>query len=89
MHSPVRMKTIFFYRQLYREGPPRCKWRKRGELAQGIGRSRGGRTSEIHAAVDESGRPHRLIITGGQIHDSKVMVDLLDGAGASTAEVGR
>jgi len=60
---------------------------KRGELAQDIGRSRGGRTSKVHAVVDESGRPRCLIITGVQVHDSKVMIDLLDGAGESAAVV--
>ena len=28
-----------------------------------------------------------MIITGGQVHDSKVMINLLDGAGASAAVV--
>ena len=59
----------------------------RGELAQDIGRSRGGRTSKVHAVVDESGRPRHLIITGGQVHDSQVMIDLLNGAGKSKAVV--
>lgn len=31
--------------------------RKRAAEVQGIGRSRGGRTTKIHAAVDEFGRP--------------------------------
>ncbi|WP_442917265.1 transposase [Magnetovibrio sp. PR-2] len=49
-----------------------------------MGRSRGGRTSKVHAAVDESGRPRCLIITGGQVHDRKVMTDLLDDAGEAS-----
>ncbi|MBL4748869.1 MAG: hypothetical protein JKY17_09060 [Magnetovibrio sp.] len=53
-----------FYRQLYRLGSPRGNRRKRGELAQDIGR-----TSKVHAVVDESERPRCLIITGGQVHD--------------------
>jgi len=40
-------------------------------LAQGIGRSRGGRGSKVHAAVDALGRPLRIDITGAQTHDSK------------------
>lgn len=40
-------------------------------MAQGIGRSRGGRSSKVHAAVDASGRPLRIDITGAQTHDSK------------------
>jgi transposase len=41
-------------------------------LAQGIGRSRGGRGSKVHVAVDERGLPLRFEITGAQTHDSKV-----------------
>ncbi len=44
---------------------------KKGGLAEGIGRSRAGRTSKVHAAVDAKGRPLRLDITGGQVHDAK------------------
>ena len=40
-------------------------------MGQGIGRSRGGRGSKVHAAVDHLGRPLRLDITGAQTHDSK------------------
>ncbi|MEM7240619.1 MAG: IS5 family transposase [Pseudomonadota bacterium] len=40
-------------------------------MAQSIGRSRGGRGSKVHAAVDTLGRPLRLEITGAQTHDSK------------------
>jgi transposase len=47
-------------------------------LAQDIGRSRGGRTSKIHAAVDQHGRPRHLIVTGGQVHDAKVLPAFLD-----------
>ncbi|MEQ8393146.1 MAG: IS5 family transposase [Thalassospira sp.] len=42
-------------------------------MAEGIGRSRGGRTSKVHAAVDVLGRPLRLAISGGQLHDSKMI----------------
>jgi hypothetical protein len=38
---------------------------QKGELAEGIGRSCGGRTSKVHAAVDVLGRPLRLAISGG------------------------
>ncbi|MCP4182158.1 MAG: transposase [Hyphomicrobiales bacterium] len=47
-------------------------------MAEGIGRSRGDRTSKVHAAVDVNGRPFRLEISGGQIHDSQVMDVFLD-----------
>jgi transposase len=47
-------------------------------LAQGIGRSRGGRGSKIHAAVDDLGRPLRIDITGAQTHDSKAFGAFLE-----------
>ena len=83
---PVRGQPVL-HRQFHRQGAPRGDRRKRGELAQDIGRSRGGRTSKVHAVVDESGRPRCLIISDGQVHDSKVMPSLLDGAGRSLAVV--
>ena len=58
-------------RQLHRQSTPGGSGLKRAELAQGIGRSRGGRGSKVHAAVDQSGRPLRFEITGAQTHDSK------------------
>jgi len=47
-------------------------------LGQGIGRSRGGRGSKVHAAVDATGRPLRIEITGAQTHDSKAFDTFLD-----------
>ena len=57
--------------QFYREGAPLRGGRKRGELSQGIGRSRGGRGSKVQAAVGDRGRPLRLDVTGAHTHDSK------------------
>jgi len=51
--------------------------RKRGAQQQAIGRSRGGRTTKIHAAVDESGRPRRLILGPGHRGDAPVGVALV------------
>jgi transposase len=61
-----------------RQGPPRCGGLKKGEPAEGIGRSRGGRTSKVYAAVDQNGRPLRLEISPGQLHDSQMMEAFLD-----------
>ena len=36
---------------------------------------RGGRTSKVHAAVDQKGRTIRLSISAGHVHDSKLMPD--------------
>ena len=45
--------------------------RKRGDLAHGIGRTKGGRNTKIHAICDARGRPHVLLLTPGNVHDSK------------------
>ena len=42
---------------------------KRGEHGQAIGRSRGGRTTKIHALADQDGRLYALLLTPGQTHD--------------------
>lgn len=41
-----------------------------GQDAQALGRSRGGFTIKIHIAVDALGNPLRLVLTGGESHDS-------------------
>src|SRR6516164_8565936 len=50
---------------------------KRGPQDQAIGRSRGGRTTKIHALVDEEGRPRAFLLTGGNIADIKGAEPLL------------
>lgn len=42
-----------------------------------MGRSRGGLTTKIHAAVDGHGRPIALVITGGQRHDGAMLGEVL------------
>lgn len=42
---------------------------KRGEQNQAIGRSRGGRTTKIHALTDGQCRPIAFFLTGGQVAD--------------------
>ena len=44
---------------------------------QDIGTSRGGKTTKIHALVNENFQLISLLLSGGQIHDSEVAVDLL------------
>ena len=51
---------------------------KGGEQNQAIGISRGGRSTKIHAIVDSKGRPLNFAVTGGQVHDSQVVGDVLD-----------
>ena len=43
-----------------------------------IGISRGGRTTKIHAVVDGKGRPLNFSVTGGQVHDSQVVEQVLN-----------
>lgn len=51
---------------------------KGGKKKQKIGRSRGGETTKIHALTDVIGRPFRLLLTPGNVHDVKAAPDLLD-----------
>ncbi|WP_375782524.1 IS5 family transposase [Roseospira marina] len=50
---------------------------KGGRPAQAIGRSRGGRTTKIHAVVDGRGRPIAFEITAGQLGDVRAATALL------------
>ena len=65
-------------RQHHRESPSCGQWGKRGEQNQAIGISRGGRSTKIHAVVDSKGRPLNFAVTGGQVHDSQVVGDVLN-----------
>lgn len=56
----------------------RCASGGKGEKSQAIGISRGGRTTKIHAAVDSKGRPLNFAVTGGQVHDSQVVDEVLN-----------
>ena len=60
--------------------------RKDGEPRQ-IGRSRGGPTTKIHAAVDGNGRPRSLHLTPGQTGDCTQAPQLLDGIEKGTKVV--
>jgi len=51
------------------QGPSLRQRRKRGERTQAIGRSRGGRTTKIHALTDGACRPIAFLLTGGQVAD--------------------
>ena len=66
------------HRQHDREGPSLCGRRKRGAQEQAIGKSRGGRTTKIHAVVDEEGRIIAFELTGGNRHDIKPAPDLIE-----------
>ena len=49
--------------------PSRCCGRQRGDQNQAIGRSRGGRTTKIHAVADQQGRIAAILLTPGQAAD--------------------
>ena len=57
-------------------------WRGRSKK-NAIGRSRGGRTTKIHLAVDKRKRPIRVLISPGNDHDITKFDDLLDGLSAN------
>src|SRR5205823_1858634 len=60
------------------QSSPGCLRRKRGEHNQAIGRSRGGRTTKIHALTDACCRPIAFLLTGGQVADCIAADELLD-----------
>jgi len=43
-----------------------------------VGRSRGGLSSKLHAAVDGNGMPLAMVLTGGQRHDGAILAEVLD-----------
>jgi hypothetical protein len=45
---------------------------------QAIGRSKGGRTTEIHVVSDGMGRPCAMLLTPGNTNDHKVAVRCLE-----------
>ena len=52
---------------------------QRGADAQGLGRSRGGLSTKVHAAIEALGLPVRLIGSPGQRNDIAFAHDLIDG----------
>ena len=52
-----RRRRIGCHRQFPHQSAPVGRRRKREDFGQAIGRSRGGRTTKIHAVTDDQGRP--------------------------------
>src|SRR5215475_8896 len=72
----------------HRARPSACGWcaqGKRGADAQGLGWSRGGLSTKIHAATEALGLPIRLIGSPGQRNDIAFAHDLIDGFDADAA----
>src|SRR5690348_15412591 len=80
-HGPQRHLRARGDRQHAHQGPPLSGGRKRGAFEQALGKSRGGRTSKIHALTDEKGRPRVLILTAGITNDITVAAQLIERAG--------
>jgi putative transposase len=59
-------------------GSPRPSGKRRADV-QGLGRSRGGMSTKIHAAGDALDNPVRLIGSPGQRNDIAVAHDLIEG----------
>ena len=67
------------------QGAPLGRRRKRGEANQAVGRSRGGRTTKIHALTDPLCRPVAFVLTPGQASDIATAPDVLALATAMAA----
>lgn len=52
-------------------------------MAHGIGRTKGGRNTKLHAVCDEKGRPLVLLLTPGNVHDCKVAKRCIEALPAS------
>ena len=57
------------------------------ENNQFIGVSHGGKTTKIHAVVDALGNPVHFLLTGGNIFDASVAIDLLSEVNISGSNV--
>src|SRR5262245_12018657 len=80
-HRPHRRDRHRLDRQHACESAPLCCRRKRGAFDEAIGRSRGGRTTAIHALTDVLGRPLVLLLAPGNVHDAMMAPELLSAAG--------
>jgi transposase len=63
------------------QSAPLGSGRKRGTFQQAIGRSRGGRTTKIHALTDAEGRPRVLLLSPGNTNDIALAPSLVAAAG--------
>jgi len=74
----------------HRSCPPAFSRCSKKSGPQALGRSRGGLTTKLHLAVDEAGRPLRMIVTEGQVSDISCAHELVEHlrAGAVIADKG-
>ena len=83
---PQESESRFRFTVANHGGFDQCKsasaqcWCKKGAgNDQAIGRSRGGLTTKVHAAVDEKGRPVKLLLSRGNLNDITLAPRLVDG----------
>jgi DDE family transposase len=74
----ARIDRIAEHRQHYLQGTSLCRRGKRGAQEQAIGRSRGGRTTKIHAVANASGRLIAFDVTAGQRGDVRSAPGLIE-----------
>lgn len=60
---------------------------RKGRLAHGIGRTKGGRNTKLHAICDDKGRPHILLLTPGNVNDCRVAQRCLEAMPPSAERV--
>ena len=80
-HRPQRHLWAGGDRQHAHQGASLCRRWKRGAFEQALGTSRGGRTSKLHAATDEIGRPRLILLTAGNASDAATAPALLAALG--------
>jgi transposase len=80
-HRPQRHLRAGGDWQHAHQGTPLCRRRKEGAFEQALGTSRGGRTSKLHAATDEIGRPRLILLTAGNASDAATAPALLAALG--------
>jgi len=73
----------------HRASPPTRDRRPKKAGAQAIGRSRGGLSTKIHAAVEALGNPLRLRLTAGQMADMTEAAALIKGIEAQSVIAGK
>ena len=73
-----RIERITEHRQHHLQGTSLRRWGKRGAQEQAIGRSRGGRTTKIHAVANTSGRLIAFDVTAGQMGDVRSAPGLIE-----------
>ncbi len=73
----TEIKRVLIDSTIVRAHQHSCR-RSKKSGPQALGRSRGGLTTKLHLAVDEAGRPLRMIVTEGQVSDISCAHELVE-----------